>query len=132
MVLNYPDELLADFQQFYGLNIWNYNLMADETTSEVLYVAALAYQLPREGRCWAAIDRAGSHSEEAELLRQMEHNQRIWHWANTKEAKNKDTAPQPMQLPGEEEAHERAVEHAERDSVRVAELLGLEIGGQDG
>ena len=85
----------------------------------------LAYQLPKDSRTKTAIAPAAAHSLEAHLLREIELNQRIWHWANTKEAKNKETAPERIDLPGEEEAHKRAVEETEMQAIRTAEILGL-------
>ncbi len=91
------------------------------------HIAALAYQLPTSGRTWRAIYPQGANSIEAQLLREVEHNQRLYAWARSKEAKNKETAPQPMQLPGEEEAYEIAVNEAEHEAARTAELLGIKL-----
>ena len=100
---------------------------ADATTTEVRRAAILACQLPRDSRTKGAWAPASAHSLEADLLREIEHNQRLWHWANTKDAKRKETAPERMQLPGEEEAHERAVEHAEARALSTAERLGIKL-----
>ena len=54
-----------------------------------------------------------------------------WDWANTRkeieEAKKKDTAPQRMLLPGEEDAYENAVADAEREAIRMADRLGSKL-----
>ena len=68
-----------------------------------------------------------SHGLEVLLLREIEHNQRMWHWANTKDAKRKETAPDRMTLPGEEEEYERAVERAKASAVRTAKRLGIKL-----
>ena len=68
-----------------------------------------------------------AHSLEVHLLREIEYNQRLWHWANTKEAKHKETAPERMQLPGEDEAYERAVERAETRALSAAARLGIKL-----
>jgi hypothetical protein len=68
---------------------------------------------------------ASSHSEEVELLRLIELNQRSWHWAHTKEASNKETAPEPLLLKGEKEAIEQADRQAEQQAEDVAKQFGL-------
>lgn len=130
MLTFHPDELLADFQQYYRISLWTVDL--SDTSRDISIIAALAYQLPHDSRCWTALKPDGAHDWVVKLLRQIEYNQRIWHWAHTEGAKDESTAPEPMLLPGEEEAHERAVEHAEMDAVRTAALLGLTLGGHDG
>lgn len=75
----------------------------------------------------AAIEPEHSHGIVAQLLREIEHNQRLWHWANTKEAENKDTEPERILLPGEEEAHQEAVERAQTAAIGLAERMGLKL-----
>ena len=129
MAKEYPDELLADFQETYHLNLWEMGLDGDTdvTPAEVKRAAALAYQLPADSRVKRAIAPEASHSLSVQLMREIEYNQRLWHWANTEEAKNKDTAPNRMPLPGEEEAHEKAIERAQKTAIGAAELLGLKL-----
>lgn len=129
MAREYPDELLADFQQYYHLNLWELGLDADTevTTAEVRRASILAAQLPRDSRVKVAIAPAASHDWKVLLLREIEHNQRLWQWAHTKEAKHKETAPQPITLPGEEEAYESAVEQNQRTASDIAQRFGLEI-----
>lgn len=92
-----------------------------------LRLAALAYQLPADSRTRRAVNPAGAHSTEATLLRQIELNQRYWAWAHTKDAERQENEPEPMWLAGEEQAHERAVEHEENVALMVAGALGIEI-----
>lgn len=68
-----------------------------------------------------------AHGLEVLLLREIEHNQRLWYWAHTKEAKRKETAPEHLQLPGEDEAYERAVERAETRALSAAARLGIKL-----
>lgn len=103
------------------------DLETDETTVEVLRASVLAFQLPRDSRVKKAIAPELSYGVETQLLRAIEHNQRLWHWANTKEAKHKETAPSPLSLPGEDEAHEKAVERAESQARRTADRLGIKL-----
>ena len=89
--------------------------------------AALAYQLPRDGRVWRALDPAGQHDQKTRLLRQMELNQRSWAWAHTKEAESGANQPEPILLDGEQDAYEAAVERQEEARASVAASLGIEI-----
>ena len=76
---------------------------------------------------WTAIEPTQGNGLVARLLRLIEYNQRMWFWAHTDDAKNKDTAPEPTLLPGEEAAYERAVESAEDEAARTAEALGIKL-----
>ena len=99
----------------------------DITTAEVRQAAALAYQLPPDSRVKAAMEPASAHGTEVLLLREIEHNQRLWHWANTKQAKHQETAPERLTLPGEDEAYERAAEEADEKALAAARKLGIEL-----
>lgn len=89
--------------------------------------AALAYQLPRSSRTWSAVDPFGANGTDTILLRKAEHDLRLWHWANTEEAKNPDTAPDPIPLPGEERAREAEAERRMAQAADVAARLGIDI-----
>lgn len=128
----YPDELTADFMQTYGLWVWDLGVGGDETTAQVERAAALAYQLPRDGRAWRAVDPLGANDMDTALLRQIEHDLRLWMWAHTKDAKNKTKQPDPIPLPGEAERVEDKVEEAERMAASVAAQLGLFDTGDEG
>ena len=110
----------------YHVDVWgtDWERLGDD---EAARLAALTYQLPKAGRVWTAIAPAASHSMETQLLREIELNQRIWHWAHTDQAKDESTAPQPITLPGEQEAHEAAVERELQNAADVAALLGINI-----
>ena len=119
---------MADFQETYGLNLWAMCPPSlDKTTTEVLRAAALAYQLHPSSRVKGAMAPEHSHGIVAQLLREIEHNQRLWHWANTKEAEKSDTEPERILLPGEEQAHEDAVERAQAAAISLAEKMGLKL-----
>ena len=60
-------------------------------------------------------------------MREIEHNQRLWHWANTEDSKNRNTAPERIELPGEEDAFERAAETAQGVADSIAERFGLTL-----
>lgn len=122
----YQDELLADFQQTYHLELWgiDWNALDDGSAA---HLAALAYQLPKDSRTKSAIAPAAAYGIDVLLLREIEHNQRMWHWANTEEAKNKETAPECMTLPGEDEMHQAMVEQEQQNAIEVAAILGINI-----
>lgn len=61
------------------------------------------------------------------LLRRIEHNQRMWAWAHSEDAKNRVNVPEPMTLPGEDERHEELTRREERNAADVAALMGLNI-----
>lgn len=125
------DELTADFMETYGLWLDEFGVDGEETTREVTRAAALAWQLPRSGRAWRAIDPLGANGTDTSLLRQIEHDLRLWMWAHTKDAKTNTNQPEPMLLPGEREQQEAKVEEAERMASSVASLLGL-LGTEGG
>lgn len=95
--------------------------------SVAAHLSALAFQLPPDGRVWTAVEPTRGHGMAVRLLRLIEYNQRMWHWAHTEDAKNKESAPEPTLLPGEEEAYEQAVESAEDEAAKTAEALGIKL-----
>lgn len=121
------DELLADFQEVYHLNLWSYDLEGADA-DEVPRIAALASQLSPMSRTMKKLH-PDNHTLEVQLLRQIELNQRSYAWSQTKDAQNGNTAtqPQPMMLPGEEQAHEEAVKREEKVAASVAASLGLDL-----
>lgn len=119
----------------YGLWVEDLDVDGDETTPLVTRAAALAWQLPPDSRAWRAIDPLGANDMRTALLRQIEHDLRLWMWAHTKDAKSKTNQPEPIPLPGERERAEAKVEEAERVATSVAAqlgLLGTEGGETDG
>lgn len=96
-----------------------------ETDATVARAAALAYQLPHDGRVYSAIAPAGAHGMDVLLLRQIELNQRTWHWAHSEQAKDESTRPEPIMLEGEQEAIDRRVGEQVDAAFDIAEQLGL-------
>lgn len=116
-----PDELLADFQQYYGMDLWRLDLSADAPGRHVRRAAILAAQLPPDGRVKRVLDPVGQHSTEAFLLRQIEIDLRSLGGTSDGEA------PEPIWLEGEDEEHERAVEREERNAEAMAASFGLRL-----
>ena len=100
-------------------------LGSDETHRDVLRAAALARQLPHDSRTVVSMVPVAQNSTAEHLLRQIEVNQRAWHWAHTKDAKNGANQPKWLTLPGEEEQAEIEREREERVAMKVADSLGL-------
>lgn len=126
MAKEHPDELLADFQQYYGMDVWDWTRgRADDL--EAPRIAALAYQLPTDSRTRTAADPVGAYGMDVLLLRRIEHNQRLWAWAHSKDAKTGTNEPEQIGLPGEDEHFERRAERELRQSASVAATLGIEI-----
>lgn len=90
-------------------------------------LGALARQLAPDSRTRAAIEPLGAYGMDVLLLRRIEHNQRLWSWGHTKDAKTGSNEPEQIWLPGEEEYYERKNERDLRLSVSVAAQLGIEI-----
>ena len=89
--------------------------------------AALAWQLPSTSRLWRALDPKNGYDHATLLLRQLEYDVRSFHWAFTEDGKNKANEPEPLMLPGEEEARKRAEEEADSAALEVARIFGLSI-----
>lgn len=124
-----PDELMADFQQTYHLDLWAMQLgdLDGEATMQTRRAAALAWQLPSSSRVWSGVAPLGALGTDVMLLRQIEHDVRVFQWSFSEDAKNKDTAPEPLTLPGEEEAHRLAEERADRAAIDLAAEFGLKL-----
>lgn len=123
----HPDELLADFQQTYHLNLWELGVLGDDTTPDVERAAALARQLPKDSRTLVAEDPTLANGTVELLLRQVELNQRHWAWSHTKDGERGVNEPQPIPLPGEERMNKKKAEQAERDMGDVAAAFGMNL-----
>lgn len=92
----------------------------------MLRAAILATQLPHESRTVCAFVPAARNGTVEQLLRQIEHNQEMWHWAHTKGARSgASKPPERIALPGEVEQVEMDREREERNARMVAEAFGL-------
>lgn len=117
----YPDELRADFQQFYGLNLDR--MGADYTR---LHAAALCVQLPRESRIVRAMDPSAAWGDSEYIARATEHTLRVIAWQNG--GGRKSDFPRPLPTP---EDRARVSRKLERTNVeRVNRILGIVEGGE--
>jgi hypothetical protein len=90
----HADELRADFQQYYGLNIdcmgYKYSLT---------HAAVLVEQLPSNSRVYCAIDPGAAWGWQ-EHLQALQLNALNWLvWSKTKDAEKKRNKPKPVQAP---------------------------------
>lgn len=128
----YPDELLADFQQTYGLDVWAdiaelRRWEGDYTPQRILRLAALARQLPGSSRTVRKATPDAANGIDTLLLREIEYDLRRWHWANTKDAERGENEPEPYRLPGEDERRAHNIERELRNASDVASQLGISI-----
>ena len=112
------DELEADFQQFYGLDL---SRMGDDFT--VAHAAVLASQLPREARCLREIDPNLAWSDETAALASIQYLVRciVWQLGGGKGDK-----PQPVRTPAQTASLTESLRESERSMAEVAEALGID------
>lgn len=115
MELAHPDELRADFQQYYGLDL---DGMGADYTHE--HAACLAVQLPRESRTARAMAPEAEWGWAEALLAAIEYNTRWLVWAQSKDAQKGRNRPEPLDGPGA--TRERKAR--ETDFGHIEEILG--------
>lgn len=111
-----PDELRADFQQFYGLCL---DGMGGSYTHA--HAACLAAQLPRESRCFSAEDPSAQWGDAEYLLAAIEHGVRMLLWSKTKDAAKGRNVPRALQTPADRARVARKLEST--DVERVTDVL---------
>lgn len=85
----HPDELEADFQQYYNLDI------ADVKPSRA---ARLLFQLPRKSRTFCKVQPANEWGWEEVLLNKTTFLLELLAWQNTKDAQKKSPSRYPKQF----------------------------------
>lgn len=125
---NNPDELIADFQQYYGVNLFAYgaDLREGRTTQVISWLAVLAAQLPNDSRTAIAQHPESAWSTSDYLLRQIDYVLRMTTWALAGGDKC-GPKPEPVYSPAETIDHEEAARQAENMASVVAKLLDLDI-----
>lgn len=119
-------ELVADFQQYYGIDLTAVPLDAGCPEREIARMSILAAQLPPESRTKRAMSPLSAVTVGDRLLRQIEYNQRLYAYGRSEDAKNGVNMPEPVMFDGERELAERDAERAARMSSIVASGLGLD------
>lgn len=109
-------------QQFYGLDIDEFELAGDETTPPILRLAALTTQLPMESRV-AKLEHPELQWQTSDyLLRQIEWQLRALMWSL---AGGKGDKPKPLPTPDEIAEGKTSEEKAVEQRKAVDSLLGM-------
>lgn len=113
------DELYADFQSYYGLDLYDFvdDLSGTETTKTVLRAAILCEQLPRDSRSKRAISPALSWSDESYLLARCEYMLRVIAWMFSEDGSKGNNRPEPIATPADIAANTHKVESTDFDFV---------------
>jgi hypothetical protein len=90
-------------------------------------IAALAWQLPDKSRTWREHNPSGAYDTSTLLLREIEYDAHVIRWMFSEDGKNRANEPEPITLPGEELARERAAERADNDALELARAFGMII-----
>lgn len=116
---SHPDEIEADFQQYYGIDL--------ETAFEVHspnHLSILAAQLPKDSRCIKAVTDF-EWSEEMHMLANIEHELRTLIWIQCSGGKKqRPPVPKRIESPSEAKRVKRNLEATNFDELNKA--FGLE------
>lgn len=114
----YPDELRADFQQFYTLD-------TDEFGRSVTWrrAASLAVMLPQGCRVFSAIDPEAEWTTQHWLLSRIEHGISLLLWAKTKDGQKGVNVPKMLSPNPARPRFDKA------DQAEVAAAFGLSVDG---
>lgn len=112
----HPDEVRADFQQFYGLNI---DRMGDEYSEA--HAASLLSQLPAKSRVFRAERPELEWGDEEALLASIEYSLRVLCWRQTKDGERGRRPPKPIPFPGADSAGAKITR---TDTAFVDRVLG--------
>lgn len=111
---------MADFQQFYGLE-----LPLHSDPPDIERFAVLWGQLPATSRCARAEDPDRGWTEGEHMLRSIEYSLRVLVWSKTKYAQDGTNEPRPLPSPGEALRRHKAAERSRERAASVAAQLGL-------
>lgn len=93
---SYPDELRADFQQYYGLNIDGMGM-----DYSYAHAAVLMSQLPATSRISKRLNADNEWDDATYLLAAIEYELRILIWQKTKDGQHNRNKPKPNVTPHE-------------------------------
>lgn len=136
--MKHKDELIADFQQYYGLNIFDFvdDLNGDETTDSINRLSILCGQLPRDSRLMTAISPALAWSDETYMLARVDYMLRVIAWMFSEDGSKGINQPQPIATPAEIANATAIAERTEDDFEFVDSILNIkhttdENGGEE-
>ena len=115
----HEDELRADFQQYYSLNIDDV-----DKAFGVAHAASLMAQLPPDSRLPHIYNPDASWSQDTYFLASIEYSLRVLVWAKTKDGQRGTNKPKPYPLPSEKAKKKSQIENSNKDYVK--EILGGE------
>lgn len=118
----YPDELRADFQQYYGLNIDG--MGADFTCS---HAAVLMLQLPTSSRVARKLNYGNEWDDATYMLAAIEYDLRVLIWQKTKDAQHNRNKPKPNETP-----HDIARKRERAEGFDKSFIDSILKGGDDG
>lgn len=110
---DFPNELRADFQEHYGLNI---DRMGDDYT--FFHAAVLAAQLPDGSRTMRALFPERQWDDQTRILAMIEHGIRILAWQQTKDGRNGRRFPQPIKSPAQQMQEKKRLDGFDPEFVR--------------
>lgn len=113
------DELYADFQSYYGLNLDDFSddLSGTATSRGVLRAAILCEQLPRDSRTKRALSPALAWSDESYLLSRIEYTLRVIAWMFSEDGSNGVNRPEPIDTPATIAARTSSAEATDFDYI---------------
>lgn len=124
---------MADFQSEYGIRLIDSEylraLAGDDVTRLLLWLAALAAQLPDTSRVAVAAHPENAWTTSDYLLRSVEFQLRAFAWALAGGEKT-GPRPEPIYSPGESANFDAIAKEAERMADNVASVLGISLGGE--
>ena len=101
---NHPDELRADFQQYYGLNLDGMGRYYS-----TLHAAALCAQLPEGARTLVALDPDNAWTTDRMLAAAMVNDLAWLVWSKTKDGEKNRNRPKPIGRGTERARHVRGM-----------------------
>ena len=102
------DELEADFQEFYGLNLEELG-----KSLSLRHAAILAAHLPPKSRCRSVADPNAVWSEEMYALVNIEYEMRLLLWMQSQSKKNHTPMPEPVDPPAKAKEMQRRLEQTD-------------------
>lgn len=121
MWARHPNELRADFQQYYGLNIDGVG-----RDYPIAHAAALVTMLPTDGRVLSAEAPELEWNTQTYMFNSIEYSLRTLVWMNTKDAQRNLNRPKHLKTPYDEAKEKRAEESSTPEYMRmVADALNI-------
>lgn len=116
------DQATADFQQYYGLNLWQMGLDGNEADefSEAYRAAVLLAQLPPQSRLVCEEYPDATWSIEAQLQRLIEFDLRAILYAL---GDGKCEKPRPIELPSEQKATDKMIDESLKNKEEIDAIL---------